>query len=184
MAGQTYFQPPDLIDLAVRHKISQSRPYPEMSLPATAREWIRPAKVFLFPANVALGDNGSRLAQLFNTHAAIINRSSFAQTPATSYNQATRRVLPTSSMIIDHAKRYFRDSAVTAIEREEAIRNDVKPARDVFDGEWQNRGLWSVWWWANSEDKARAIIARWREKSKDERKPNPLSIARQLAASP
>lgn len=168
-AGQTYFQPPDLIGLAVRHKVSQSRPYPEIALPATTEQGIRPAKTFLFPANVALGDSGSRLAQLFNTHVAIINRSSFAQTLGTNFNHAVRRALPTSSSIMDLARRYFRDSAVAAVEQAEGLRDDLRPARDTFDGEWQRRGLWSVWWWANSEDKACAIITRWREKPKDTR---------------
>lgn len=147
-----------------------------MSLPAITREWIRPANTFLFPANLALGDNGGSLPQLFNTHLAIINRSSFAQTPGNSYNQAVRRALPTSSKIVDHARRYFRDSAVTAIEEDEGFRVDLRPASDIFQGEWHSRGLWSVWWWANSEDKARAIITRWREKPKDGQETSQLPL--------
>lgn len=167
LAGQTYFQPPDLIDLAVRHKISRSAPYPEMALPATTEQWIRPSHTFAFPADVAFGDYSSRFTQLFNTHVSLINRSSFAQTQANNVNHAFRRSLPTSSSITDLARRYFLDSAVAAIEKGECYRDDTKPARDMFSGEWQRRGLWNVWWWANSEDKARAIIARWREKPKD-----------------
>lgn len=136
-------------------------------MPASTRKWIRPANTFLFPADVALGDNGSSLARLFNTHVAIINRSSFAQTMGNSYNRAARSAPTTSSKIDDHAKRYFRESAVTAIESNEDFREDLRPARDMFHGIWQNQGLWSVWWWANSEDKARAIITRWRRKPQD-----------------
>lgn len=138
-----------------------------MSLPANTGEWIRPANTFLFPANLALGDNGVHLSRLFNTHLAIINRSSFAQTLGDSYNQAGRRPLRTSSKIVDHARRYFHDSAVAAIEDDEEFREGLRPASDIFQDEWHSRGLWSVWWWANSEDKARAIITRWREKPKD-----------------
>lgn len=169
MAGQTYFQPPDLIDLAVRHKVSRSRPYPEMALPAITEQWIRPSRSFLFPANTTLDDNGSGVAQLFNTHVAIINHSSFAQTMNNNLNHTVRRALPTSFMINDHARCYFRDAAVTAIEHGEEIRVELRPARNILDGEWQRQGLWRVWWWANSEDKARAIITRWRERQNSAR---------------
>jgi len=136
-------------------------------LPASTREWIRPADTFLFPANVALGDHGSSLARLFNTQLAIIDRSSFAQTAGNSYNQAVRCAPTTSSKNDGHARRYFRSSTVTAIESNEGLREDLRPVRDILQGERQNRGLWSAWWWANSEDKARAIITRWREKPND-----------------
>jgi hypothetical protein len=116
------------------------------------------------------------MARLFNTHLAIINRSSFAQTVGNRYNQTVRRAPTTSSKIVDHARRYFRDSTVTAIESNEGLWEDLRPARDIFQGEWQNRGLWSVWWWANSEDKARAIITRWRKKPTDDQVTNQLPV--------
>jgi hypothetical protein len=33
--------------------------------------------------------------------------------------------------------------------------------REVFGEKWGVE-MWSVWWWANSEEKARAKIERWR----------------------
>ncbi|KAF2631999.1 hypothetical protein BU25DRAFT_406521 [Macroventuria anomochaeta] len=169
LAGQTYFQPPDLIDLVVRHKISQSAPYPEMTLPTTTEQWVRPSKAFTFPADVVFDDYTNRFTQLFNTHISLINRSSFIQSQANNINHAFRRSPPTSSSITDLAGRYFIDSAVAAIEKGESYKEGNRPARDMFSGEWQNLGMWSVWWWANSEDKARAIIARWGEKPKTSR---------------
>lgn len=54
LAGQTYLQPPDLIDVVVRHKVARSALYPEVSLPATTEQWIRPSNAFAFPTNVAI----------------------------------------------------------------------------------------------------------------------------------
>lgn len=36
-------------------------------------------------------------------------------------------------------------------------------AEEVLAGEWQERALWSVWWWENSEEKVRANLARWKD---------------------
>lgn len=38
----------------------------------------------------------------------------------------------------------------------------VKDIEAVFRRRWR-RAAWSVWWWANGEEKARAKMERWRE---------------------
>ncbi|KAJ4987985.1 hypothetical protein SVAN01_06560 [Stagonosporopsis vannaccii] len=162
LAGQTYLQPPDLIDLAMRHRVALSAPYPKMMLPATTDQWIRPSNSFAFPAGIASRDY-ERLAQLFNTHVSLINRSSFAQTQTVNVNHTHNRLRAISNSITDLASRYFIDSAITSIEKGETYKDNTRAARDIFAGEWQRKAMWSVWWWANSEDKARAVIARWRE---------------------
>ncbi|KAH6614937.1 hypothetical protein C7974DRAFT_402938 [Boeremia exigua] len=162
LAGQTYFQPPDLVDLAIRHKVSRSAPYPEVTLPATTTHWIRPSNSFAFPANIAPSDYKGRLSRLFDTHVSLINRSCFAQARADNVSHVPYRIAPTSSNVTGLASRYYVDSMVAAVEWGQSYDKDAKPAREIFAGEWQRRAMWSVWWWANSEDKARAIMARWR----------------------
>jgi hypothetical protein len=61
----------------------------------------------------------------------------------------------------DHAKRYYADKAMVAFEMHECHRTGAKDFRTVFPQIWKNI-LWSIWWWANSEDKARMKIERWK----------------------
>ena len=124
-----------------------------MTLPLTTEQWVRPSDTFAFPTNTAFDDvhYQSTFTQLLNTHVSLINR-------------AFRRSVLNSSGIHDYAKGYFVDSAVAAIEKGEDYVKNMRSVRDIFTGKWQRHGLWSVWWWANSEDKARAIISRWIER--------------------
>ena len=123
-----------------------------MAPPLTTEQWVRPSGAFAFPPNIAFDDvrYRSTFIRLLDAHVSLINR-------------AFRQSVLNSSRIQDSAKRYFIDSAVAAIEKDENFMENSKSARDIFGGKWQRHGLWSVWWWANSEDKARAIISRWTE---------------------
>jgi hypothetical protein len=183
LAGQAYLQPPDLIELAVRHSLSRSAPYPPAELPATALQWVRPNNTYSFPADVATADWKIRLAYLVNFHVHVIRRSSIPpaqgpsnQTlapPAQGLNQMlappaqlpfwlTPGPIPRASVSVkDLTSRYLSGATIAAIEAGEVYKKGRRRARDAFAHEWQRRGFWSVWWWANSEDKARAIIARW-----------------------
>ena len=135
-----------------------------MALPATTKQWVRPAKTLTFPPRMSFDDVkcNDTLIRLLNTHISLINCSSFARTQANNHNHAFRRSLPTSSSITDLASSYYVDAAVAAIEKGDSYKG-TRSAREIITGRWQRRGMWSVWWWANSEDKARAIIARWGE---------------------
>ncbi|KAF1364750.1 hypothetical protein EJ07DRAFT_57319, partial [Lizonia empirigonia] len=164
-AGQTYFQPPDLIDLAIRHKVARSAPYPRIALPETTEVWIHPSNTDAFPTNIALDDVRfkDRLNRLMGAHIALINRSSYGPSPRNSATGLFRRPLSLARVATDYSRRYFVDSATAAIENGESYDETRRPVQVVFAGRWRCSGFWSVWWWANSEDKARAVIARWRE---------------------
>jgi hypothetical protein len=62
----------------------------------------------------------------------------------------------------DHAAWHYFDRAMVAFELEEQRGNRwLRDVREVFGEKWGVE-MWSVWWWANSEEKARAKIERWR----------------------
>lgn len=62
----------------------------------------------------------------------------------------------------DHAAYYFLDRALVAFELYEKKDDGLINMRNAFRKR-QGKMLWSVWWWANSEDTARAKMERWRE---------------------
>jgi hypothetical protein len=62
----------------------------------------------------------------------------------------------------DHAAYYFFDRAMVAFEMQQRNGKDTGEIREVFPRKCEDE-LWSVWWWANSEDKARAKMERWRQ---------------------
>jgi hypothetical protein len=184
LAGQAYLQPPDLIELAVRHGLSRSAPYPPAELSATALQWVRPNNISSFPADIATADWKIRLAYLVNFHVHVIRRSSIpeAQGPTNQtlrppaqgpfnqmlappaqgpFNRRLGQILRASTSVKDLTSCYLSGATIAAIEAGEVYKKGRRRARDAFAHEWQRRGFWSVWWWANSEDKARAIIARW-----------------------
>lgn len=160
LAGQAYLQPPDLIELAVRHGLSETAPYPPAEMPATTLQWVRPNSSFPFPADVAIAEWKARFAYLVDFHVHIIRRSSIppAQRPS---NQTLGQILRASATIKDLTGCYLSGATIAAIEAGEVYKEGRIRTRNMFAREWQRRGFWRVWWWANSEDKARAIIARW-----------------------
>tara|TARA_R110002003_G_scaffold32_7_gene1960 strand:+ start:16645 stop:17268 length:624 start_codon:yes stop_codon:yes gene_type:complete len=167
-AGQTYLQPPDLIDLIARSQVSRKSPYPVLTLPTTTEKWHRPSQAFAFPANIPLCDERYKrtLLRASLTHLNLIARSSFHQTRATVSPTVTAPADEQLYDLRDHANHYFLDSVLVEFERyEKKATGDGKKRdniRSVFETRWENV-LWSVWWWANSEDKARAKMERWRE---------------------
>lgn len=101
---------------------------------------ISPCNAFTFPANIALGDSRYKntFSRLSNTHIfIIIDRSSFTQSQAGVTSHALRCSLTTSSVTPNHAKWYFIDSAVAAIEKSDSHESDLMPVRDVFPAKWQ-----------------------------------------------
>jgi hypothetical protein len=165
MAAQTYFQPPDLIDLMVRSRVSRKQPYPLLPLPKSTWKWIRPSPALSFPANIGFCDDRyKRLLQRASiTHLSLIARSCFHQTP---HNMSQVPISPPSLgqglfQMPDHAKRYFADKAMTAFELQERRQTSAKDFRTVFPTVWKNV-QWSVWWWAGSEEKARMKMERWK----------------------
>lgn len=164
-AGQTYLQPPDLIELAVRHKISRTRPYPVVSLPTSSEEWHRPSEAFAFPyfENRSLTDHRykSLILRASLTHLNVIARSSFHQTSVSRSGPVNAPVENELYAIKDHANHYFLDRALVAFEKHENADKNLRSIREVMAEKWDNQ-LWSIWWWGNSEDKVRAKLERWR----------------------
>ena len=170
--GETYFQPPDLIDLIVRCKNSRRSPFPSLAIPSSTSTFQHPSTAFGFPRN--LGDNifddrNNRFIQhLSLTHLNLIGRSSFHQTRHRISPQIIAPSGPNAPTqafhMRDHASDYYLDRAMVAFEVDE-VKDDARRhnIRKVFSKEWDD-AMWCVWWWANSEDKARAKMERWREK--------------------
>ncbi|KAH7385768.1 hypothetical protein BKA66DRAFT_415912 [Pyrenochaeta sp. MPI-SDFR-AT-0127] len=167
-AGQTYIQPPDLIDLIVRSKISRKPPYSLMTLPATTEEWVHPNNAFAFPPNLDLcNDSSTTLLQRTSlTHLSLINRSSFHQTRFNMSQNVIIAPAPGQPLytLQDHAGKYFADRVMVAFELHECQSNQLRDIRDVFPKRWGSI-MWAVWWWANSEEKARAKLELWRHLS-------------------
>ncbi|KAF1936566.1 hypothetical protein EJ02DRAFT_438469 [Clathrospora elynae] len=154
----------DLIDIIVRSKLSRKPPYPLMTLPVSTERCIRPTRNLAYSSNFDLYDD--RYKRIFqrtsNHHLSLITHSSFHQT------QSLMTILinsPTSAQALyalpDHAKKYFADKAMLAFEMYESWQEGAKKIRIMFPEKW-HKMLWSVWWWANSEGKARAKMERWR----------------------
>ena len=160
LAGQAYLQPPDLIELAVRHGLSRAAPYPPAELPASSLQWVRPSSSYSFPADVTIPAWKTRLSYLVDFHVHIIRRCSILQPPRPRV-QTMRQHIATATTVKDTTGCYLSGATIAAIEAGEVHKKGRRRAKDAFAHEWQRRGFWSVWWWANSEDKARAIIARW-----------------------
>lgn len=165
-AGQTYLQPPDLIDLIVRYNAARRPDYPLLAFPGTTRLWQRPSKAFAFPMNSNLNLLDERNKRLILraslTHLNLIARSSFHQ-KSDARSPIVSAPPPNDAYTMrDHANDYYLDRAMVAFEKFESHAPGLQSIREVFPTKWEDT-LWSVWWWANSEDKARAKMERWRE---------------------
>ncbi|KAH7095508.1 hypothetical protein FB567DRAFT_460445 [Paraphoma chrysanthemicola] len=167
-AGQTYLQPPDIIDLITRSEVSRKYPWPEVKLPTTTEIWHRPSRAYAFRVNVSLRHVHRRryLRSTSLNHLNIIARSSFHQTRR---NVSPVMPSPLDGQLYnlrDHANHHFLDSVLVEFERYERKQSQdgkkLADIRGVFESKWED-GLWSIWWWANGEDKARAKMERWRE---------------------
>ena len=165
MSGQTYFQPPDLINLIVRSKASRRRPYTHLHIPSSTKRWRHPRRTHFQPHNDLCNEtNKAHIQHMSTRHLTLITRSSFHQSRydmsqglihAPALGEALFRVP-------DHAKRYFYDRAMVAFEMWETKRAGLKDIRTVFPKKWEDI-RWCIWWWAGSEEKARMKMERLRE---------------------
>jgi hypothetical protein len=165
-AGQTYLQPPDLIDLIARNNAARRPPYPLIAFPENTRVWQRPSQAFAFSANSGLNlfDEGIKrlIRRASETQLNLIARSSFHQKSDTRSPTVSSPRGNDAYIMRDHASDYYLDRAMVAFEKFENRASDLQSIREVFPRKWEDT-LWSVWWWANSEDKARVKMERWRE---------------------
>ncbi|EOA82088.1 hypothetical protein ACJQWK_05228 [Exserohilum turcicum] len=164
MAGQVYLQPPDLIDLAVRSKLSRKPPYPRMTMPASSERWRTPLPSQV-PPNIRLWDNGQKrlllqvsLSQLRAMDQASFHQSRYCMSELRVYQQLPDYFLLTMT---DYAKYFFIDQALVEFERYESDREGLEDIRVAFRMQWTGT-QWTIWWWANSEEKARMKLERWR----------------------
>jgi hypothetical protein len=165
LASQTYFQPPDLIDLIARSQASRRAPYPPVEFPKSTVTWHRPSQFIVFPritsSNMFDDRYKGTLQRAALTHINLIARSSFHQTPdSVSPIIRAPSVAAKSYVLDDHASDYFLDRALAAFEMYETP-GEKRCIREAFV-EYGDDMLWVVWWFANSEDKARAKMERWR----------------------
>lgn len=163
--GQTYYQPPDLIDLIVRHNASRRPNYPRVAFPTSTQVWQHPSQAFAFPTNPDLDlfdDNYKRLVLRASlTHLNLIARASFHQSSHIRSPVITGPTPTDAYTLHDHASDFYLDRAMVAFEKFESRGSQLLSIRELFPRKWED-ALWSVWWWANSEDKARAKMERWR----------------------
>ncbi|KAF1915161.1 hypothetical protein BDU57DRAFT_498901 [Ampelomyces quisqualis] len=178
-AAQTYFQPPDLIDLVIRSKASRYPPYAVVTLPGSTKTWQRPSQAFTFthpPSRrrpFALYDY--RPMTLFDprchrlisrrtaTHLNLIARSSFHQTTHTVSPTVRMPMSPNHAYNMrDHAAEYFLEQVLVAFDMYANPDPELGDVRECFKKRWDDK-LWEVWWWAGGEDKARAKMERWRK---------------------
>jgi hypothetical protein len=164
-AGQTYLQPPDLIDLACRSQTRRAFPYPACSIPKSTVAYQRPLKGFNFPPGLDMKDTRRNspthtrdLHALALTHIRIMQRSSLIQT----------RFPP---VIADPEKELFALRDLLAEWFEDRIQTEFdvyackggRDMKEVWRDRWNAEVRWGVWWWAASEGKARAKMERWVE---------------------
>ncbi|KAL5116751.1 hypothetical protein ACEQ8H_005363 [Pleosporales sp. CAS-2024a] len=164
-SGETYLQPPDLIELVLHHNTSREPPWPLSTFSASTQAWQHPSPFFAFPTALDLDLLGERhkRAVLGNslTHLNMIARSSIHQTSAHRSPVIAAPPLDKAYRMRDLAGNFYLEGALIAFEKHEDGGAGTKEMRKLFPERWGEE-LWSVWWWANSEDKARAKMERWK----------------------
>ncbi|KAF7676764.1 hypothetical protein GT037_004976 [Alternaria burnsii] len=164
MASQTYFQPPDLIDLMLRSRTSRKPPYPLLLTPCSTEKYRRPLPSLFYPGHDL---NCTHLKPSFQrtsiAHLTLITRSSFHQT---SHDMSQGGISPSALgealfKVPDHARRYLADRVLVAFEKDEVRERGKREIRGVWGKKWSIVG-WAVWWWAGSEEKARMKMERLR----------------------
>jgi hypothetical protein len=138
-----------------------------MTLPPSTEHWQRPSRAFDFPSNIDICDPAFKHSSLHVTvaHLNLIARSSFHQVPTDLSPPIHAPIADHMYTMRDHASWFFLDRALVAFEMFEEKGNGLKDIRVVFPGR-REGVLWSIWWWANGGDKARAKMERWREVAK------------------
>jgi hypothetical protein len=148
--------------------VSRRAPYPLLQLPTSTVKWQRPSQAFAFPRNMSLNFFDERCKRLLQqaslTHLNLIARSSFHQTRHITSPLVVAPSSPTKAYTMhDHADVYFLDRAMLAFEVHENPSLGLRNIREVFPSNWDDT-MWCIWWWANSEHKARAKMERWRKR--------------------
>ena len=171
LAGQTYLQPPDLTDLAIRYQVSKKRPYPELKIPSSTEMYQRPSREFRFRSGTNYDMGIPNREQQAIAHLNVISYTTINQSVVSPF---TRWVAQTPSGLfpaIDESGAYFREAIVAKfiIGVQCDIQHDIR--RQIASGDMKLKCQenwaqvwWEVWWWANGEDKARAKIERWLRK--------------------
>ncbi|KAF2739870.1 hypothetical protein EJ04DRAFT_483284 [Polyplosphaeria fusca] len=162
LAGQTYLQPPDLIELAIRNKRSHRAPFPSPHPSQSTLDHIQPSRILPFPPGLNLLPSLAPQFYLLTTiglqHVHIMQRSSVTQirlNPITpSDPQAHLWAIP------DFLEDYLEKRAIGQFDTHaDHSKQDIS---NVWTKNWEEI-RWSIWWWADSDDKARAKMERWRE---------------------
>jgi hypothetical protein len=61
---------------------------------------------------------------------------------------------------IDSLSKWLQDKAMRGFDLNTRREGQGRDVKDVFEKQW-GTVRWMVWWWAASEEKARAKMARW-----------------------
>ncbi|KAF1956285.1 hypothetical protein CC80DRAFT_413970 [Byssothecium circinans] len=169
LAGQTYLQPPDIIDLVVRHNISRKTPYPRVLVPSTTDSYQIPLPTFRFRAGLdytspypASHHNVRVLMRNSVIHLNIIGRATIHQSEASINSHWVSNPSPTGLFnVVDDMSSWLKEKALVNFDLQSEYHPVARDIAAVFDKEWK-KVWWNVWQWANSEDKASAKMERWR----------------------
>ncbi|KAF2189719.1 hypothetical protein K469DRAFT_561973 [Zopfia rhizophila CBS 207.26] len=145
LAGQTYLQPPDIIELAVRNKLMLRRPYPMMHPPPSTHQYWHPFN----PSHITYPQNHP----LVPAAGAPIP---FRNALLANINIVMRGLVP----LRDLQDEWLRERVLGQFYVR--ARRDRKDIEGSFKRPWKKEVRWGIWWWANSEEKARAKMERWR----------------------
>lgn len=165
-AGQTYLQPPDLIDLVIRTKLMKRSPFPNLHLPASTKIYMRPSNPVHYPPDRSLTENGSMppsrrpLSSLAARELGLIQRSTVAQTSIDPVRDAVSNPHKGLFSLQDRLDDWLKDRCQKEFDR--SARRDRLDVDGMFEECWKRDVRWQVWWWANSEEKARMKMERWR----------------------
>ncbi|EUC33392.1 hypothetical protein COCCADRAFT_96199 [Bipolaris zeicola 26-R-13] len=166
-AGQAYFQPPDLIDLAVRWRLGRRPPYPAITMPESSEEWRHPQSTDSPPlTDLCDKDTALRLLRVCLRHVARIVQSSIQDDahPMARLRNVTQllQLSPRHGLlnISDWAMAYLVDRVMCEFERDKSPEEDLRDMKSIFQVEWKDV-QWEIWWWANNDDKARMKMTRW-----------------------
>ncbi|KAF2002892.1 hypothetical protein P154DRAFT_461872, partial [Amniculicola lignicola CBS 123094] len=173
LAGQTYLQPPDLIELAVRNHCAQQPPYHSVP-PRSTRNYQRPYQAHCFPPitslHAAIPTYGPHPeSSLIITHINIIQRASPSRTfhspPRLLRNNPGRHPQASSLFNIeDTLEDWLEEQCLVEFDKYARRGKERRDIRHAWEGSWVEDGIrWEVWWWAGGEDKARAKMERWVE---------------------
>jgi hypothetical protein len=174
MAGQAFLQPPDLIELVICNGVDlipflSGRPFPGPS-----HEHAYPTRLVGGGRNLENNDNIPESRARLRTIDSVIQvlgtatLLQFGRQPdlVPTFYSMTRAIHSTYAELIkskDITEHCLKDAVKLAMDR--YCRPDSPDTRAKFDSRWAEEVRWKVWWWANSEDKARMKMNRWMESS-------------------